>query len=113
MASTPSLEAVQALDGRNFAMLTTEEQAVLAFYRGHGRKYDVPVTILSDADSKALERASRAQADEIMKRANSYVRIVIGPGAEAARAARPTNLMEKDGLHDAIDSARNLEAPGL
>lgn len=66
MTTIPSLEAVLALDGRNFAMLTAEEQEVLTFYRNQGRKFDVSVAILSDADPKELERASRGQADEIM-----------------------------------------------
>ena len=88
MTTIPSLEAVQALDGRNFAMLSTEEQSVLQFYRDQGRKFDVSIAILSDADPQELERASREQADDIMKRANSHVRITIGHGAEAAWAAR-------------------------
>lgn len=91
MTKIPSLEVVKALDGRNFTMLSAEELAVLAFYRDQGRKYDVSVAILSDADPKELKCASRAQADEIMKRANSHVRIVVGHGAQAAQAARSTS----------------------
>ena len=88
MTTIPTLAAVQALNGKNFAMLSAEEQQVLTFYRDHGRKFDVSVAILSDADPKELERASRQQADEIMRRANSYVRITIGNGAQQAWAAR-------------------------
>lgn len=69
-------------------MLTAEEQAVLTFYRDRGRRFDVAVAILSDADPKELARASRQQADEIMRRANSHVRIMVGDGAQEAWAAR-------------------------
>lgn len=79
---TPSLEAVLALDGRNFAMLSSEEREALQFYQDQGRKFDVSVAILSDADPKELELASRAQADDIMKRANSHVQITLGPDAQ-------------------------------
>lgn len=88
MTTIPTLHAVQALDGKNFAMLSVEEQAVLTFFRDQGRKFDVSVAILSDADPTDLERASRQQADEIMRRANSHVRITIGNGAQDAWAAR-------------------------
>jgi len=88
MATIPTLDAVQALDGKNFAMLSAEEQAVLTFYRDQGRKFDVSVAILSDVDPKELARASRQQSDEIMRRANGHVRITIGNGAQDAWAAR-------------------------
>lgn len=88
MTTIPTLDAVKALDGKNLAMLSNDEQAVLRFYRDQGRKFDVSVAILSDADPKDLERASREQADEIMRRANSHVRITIGGGAQQAWASR-------------------------
>lgn len=81
MITTPSLEAVLALDGRDFAMLSTEERAALQFYQDQGRKFDVSVAILSDVDPKELELASSAQADDIMKRANGHVQITLGPDA--------------------------------
>lgn len=97
MTTIPSIAAVQALDGRNFAMLSAGELEVLAFYRDRGRKFDVSVAILSDADPKALERASREQADEIMKRANSHVQVSIGSGAEAEWNARATERVQGHG----------------
>ncbi len=48
MTTIPTLAAVQALNGKNFAMLSAEEQQVLTFYRDHGRKFDVSVAILID-----------------------------------------------------------------
>lgn len=84
----PPLDAIRALDGRNFATLTPEELAVLRFYRDQGRKFDVDITITSDVDTKALEFASREQADELMRRANSHVHVVVGDGAADAWAAR-------------------------
>lgn len=84
MMTIPTLDAIRALDGRNFAMLTADELAVLRFYRDQGHKFDVAITITSDADAKELERASREQADELMRRANSHVHIVVGANAEKA-----------------------------
>ncbi|NOT67097.1 MAG: hypothetical protein HOP04_02000 [Methylophilaceae bacterium] len=52
MSTIPTLEAIQTLDGRNFAMLTAEEQAVLTFYRDQGRKFDVVVAPSPDSGSK-------------------------------------------------------------
>ncbi|MBF4991118.1 hypothetical protein [Methylophilus sp. QUAN] len=85
----PTLDAIKALDGRIFAMLTEEEQAILNFYRDQGRKFDVSVSILNESDPIELALArSREQADTIMKKANSRVKIVIGPKAEIAWNAR-------------------------
>lgn len=77
----PTLDSIRALHGRNFAMLSVGELAVLDFYRNQGRKYDVSFRITSDADAKDLSRASREQVDEIMLRANSHVHVLIGAGA--------------------------------
>jgi hypothetical protein len=86
--TVPTLDQIQSLDGREFAMLSDAERATFAFYRDQGRKFDVSVAVLSDADPKALEQVGRLQADEIMRRANSRVRITIGNDAQAAWAAR-------------------------
>lgn len=87
--SIPTLDDVRALDGRIFAMLTADEVSVLDFYRARGRKFDVSVAIASEADPTELAAArSQADADAIMKRANSRVNVTIGPDAEAAWAAR-------------------------
>lgn len=84
-SNTPTLRQIAALDGRIFAMLTDAEVEVLKFYRDQGRKYDVTVTIINEADPAELDRArSTEQADAIMKRANSLVSVVLG--AEASRA---------------------------
>lgn len=84
----PTLEAVKALDSKDFAMLTPDEHAVFCFYRDQGRKFDVAVEVRSNADPKELGRASRDQADEIMRRAWSHVRITIGKDAQEAWASR-------------------------
>lgn len=92
-AFIPTLADVKALDGRIFATLTVAESEVLNFYRKQGRKFDVSVSIINQADADDLERArSEAQADEIMKRANSLVSITVGAGAEMRwlRASQPT-----------------------
>jgi hypothetical protein len=75
--ATPSIEAVKALDGKNFAMLSEEERQVLHFYLDRGRKHGVNVEIVSDADGANLARASREQADEILARANSHVKLTV------------------------------------
>lgn len=75
---TPSLEQVEALDGRIFATLTPAEVNVLDFYRTHGRKFGVTVSIINKADADELARArSQDQADSIMKKANSLVAVVL------------------------------------
>lgn len=81
----PDIAQVKALNGRMFAMLDEQDLRVLEFYRAQGRKYDVVVDISNKADPVELAKAgSRAQADEIMKRANSVVIITIGTGAKQA-----------------------------
>ena len=93
MDDIPTIEQIKALDGRIFAMLTTDESAVLDFYQKQGRKYDVAITIINRADPAELERAcSQAQADAIMKRANSVVSVSVGPGAPEAWAERARAL---------------------
>lgn len=79
MTTQPSIEAVKALDGRIFAMLNSDEEAVLNFYRNQGRKFGVSVSIINEANPEELARASssRQQADQIMKRANSRICVVV------------------------------------
>ncbi|HYD60870.1 MAG TPA: hypothetical protein VEC35_10970 [Noviherbaspirillum sp.] len=72
----PTIEEIKALDGRIFATLSEKEQAVLDFYRDQGRKFGVSVSIVNEADSDELAAAkSVEQADQILKRTNSRVRI--------------------------------------
>jgi len=75
----PTIDAIKKLDGRIFAMLSKDEETVLNFYRGEGRKFDVAVSIINEADAEALTRAaSRRHSDQIMKSANSCVWVVVG-----------------------------------
>ncbi len=78
VGTPPSIEEVKALDGRIFAMLNADEEAVLNFYRDQGRKFGVSVSIINEADPEELARASsRQQADQIMKRANSRIHVTV------------------------------------
>ncbi|WP_236749971.1 hypothetical protein [Acidovorax carolinensis] len=78
MSATPSIEAIKALDGRIFAMLNTSELETLEFYRAQGRKYGVAVSIINQADPKAVAAAkSRQEADHIMKSANSLISVAV------------------------------------
>lgn len=85
----PTLEAIKQLDTRIFATLTSEEQAVFDYYRTVGRKFDVAVSVVNEADPAALAAAtSQHQADVILKSANSRIAVQVGAGAEAAWSAR-------------------------
>ena len=75
---TPTIEAVKALDGKIFAMLNSDEQATLDFYRRQGRKHGVSIQIENKADPAALASAKdEAEADVILKSANSIVHVTI------------------------------------
>lgn len=83
----PTIEEVKNLDGKIFAMLTERENQVLDFFRQQGRKYGVAVSIINEADPEELARAkSQAQADEVMKRANSRVSVKVDDANEYARS---------------------------
>jgi hypothetical protein len=99
MNTIPTINQIKALDGRIVAMLTAEEAAVLDFYFKQGRKYDVAISIINKADPDELALAkSEAEADAIMKRANSLVAVKVGPGAVAAWAERTAQpVAELDG----------------
>jgi hypothetical protein len=85
----PTLDAIKSLDGRIFAMLSPDEQAVFDFYRAQGRKFDVAVVVANEADPALLARtASQSEADHILKSANSRVSVTVGAGASAAWSAR-------------------------
>jgi hypothetical protein len=89
----PTVDAIRALDGRIFAMLSDDEQAILDFYRIQGRKFDVCVSIINKADPAELARAtSKQHADQILKSANSLVAVTVGTGAATAWAARAGQL---------------------
>lgn len=87
--SIPTLSELQALHGRIFATLTAQEALVMDFYRRQGRKFDVVVGIINEADPIAVATArTEAEADAIMKQANSRISVTIGPRAESAWAKR-------------------------
>lgn len=56
MKTIPTIGQIKALDGRIFAMLTPQESEVLDFYRAQGRKFDVAVSIINQADADELAR---------------------------------------------------------
>lgn len=71
-----SLEAVKALDGKIFAMLTDVEIEVLDFYRAQGRKYGISATVVPTDDiADEVAVVSRKNADDILKRSNSVVAV--------------------------------------
>lgn len=73
------IAAVKALDGKNFAMLSPEEEELLSFYRSQGRKFGVAVCIISDVDPEELARApSQLHVDQILKRGNSRISVTVG-----------------------------------
>lgn len=72
------LAAVRSLDGRIFATLNPNEEALLNVYRQQGRKWGVSVSICNEADPVALAGArSRQEADQILKSANSAVSVTV------------------------------------
>ena len=78
MNDQPSIEEVKALDGRIFAMLNEEEEAVLNFYLHRGRKFGVSVSIINEASKEELAKAtSKQQADHILKSANSRIHVAV------------------------------------
>lgn len=78
MTATPTLEAVEALDGRIFAMLDDSELQSLEFYRAQGHKFGVSIQIENKADPIAVAAAkSRQEADQIMKSANSWISVTV------------------------------------
>jgi len=84
----PSIDSVLALNGRIFAMLSTDESDVLTFYRDQGRKFGVAVSIISEANPEELASApSQQAADEILRRMNSTISVVLMGPEEAKTAA--------------------------
>lgn len=76
----PSLEAIQALDGRIVAMLTEEEMQTLLFYRNRGRMFGVSISIIDEASSEHPEEAGNPQqAYQILRHGNSRIRVTLTP----------------------------------
>ena len=72
------IEAIKALDGRIFAMLSPEEETLLNLYRDQGRKWGVSVQIINESDPAELAKAtSRQHADQILKRSNSRISVEV------------------------------------
>lgn len=69
------IEELKKLEGRQVAMLSKAERDVLQFFIEQGRRYNVAVQIQSDADPVELSAASKQQAESILERANSHVRL--------------------------------------
>ena len=88
-AGHPTIEQALKLDGKIFAMLSSEEEAVLSYYLDRGRKYGVSVVFEKDADPGAGRGAnSTPKALELLKRGKSVVRVsFLGvPGSNEAAA---------------------------
>lgn len=85
----PTLDQVRALEGRVFAMLTPAELETLEFYRRRGRRFGVSVSVMGPVNQPdPLRTTSQAQADEILRQANSLVFVSVGQGAAEAWAER-------------------------
>ena len=77
MIGSPRVESALALNGRIFAMLSPEEVTLFEYMREQGRKHGVVASIVSQADPAELAKAtSKANQDEVMRRANSTVSVV-------------------------------------
>lgn len=82
---TPTLDQIQALDGRDFAMLSTVELEVLKFYRNQGRKFDVAISIVNKAHATCMAHTMpRSVEDGNQNHRNSFITVAIGPAAESA-----------------------------
>lgn len=79
----PTLDAVRALAGKDFAMLTAEEKETWDFYYSQGRKYGVTVTRVTEApDSELVSATSREQYDQLVSRYPSKIKVVIDTDAQ-------------------------------
>jgi hypothetical protein len=85
-SARPILEEIKALDGRIYAMLSDKEKSALFFVMGQGRKLDVAVALINDADAQTLRSLSEADAEQLLMSSNSTISITIGSRAEAAFA---------------------------
>lgn len=74
-AVNPRLEALKKLEGRQVALLSRDELALLSLYMDQGRKSGVSVEFDTDADQQALAEMNCDSALEILAVANSYVRL--------------------------------------
>lgn len=120
----PSIDAIKAIDGKIFAMLTKDEMATLNFYRSQGRKYGVSITIINQADQVKLAAAnSQQEADHILKSANSRVQVTCsrfflverqdehGKWTSVASTAAPSQALDllTDNYRRVIDLSSGLE----
>jgi hypothetical protein len=75
----PSTEAVKALDGKIFAMLSEAELKVLEFYQKRGRKYGVSVGFASEGElaepTQAIEWTERGL--DLLRRTSCRVRVTV------------------------------------
>ncbi|TXT27833.1 MAG: hypothetical protein FD131_3515 [Rhodocyclaceae bacterium] len=120
----PCIDAIKAIDGKIFAMLTEDEMATLNFYRSQGRKYGVSITIINQADPVKLAAAnSQEEADHILKSANSRVQVTCsrffqverqdehGKWIRIASTAAPSQALDllTDNYRRVIDLSSGLE----
>lgn len=94
---TPSLEAIQQLDGKLYAMLSPQEEEVLEFFVQQGRKFDVAVSVTNEAQVMDLQAAGSSHAARtLLKHSNARLTIRLGPTASLryeqldTRAAAPS-----------------------
>lgn len=91
LQNTASLEAIKALDGRIFAMLSEDDLEILNFYRKTGRKYGVSVGIQNEASPELIAQAtSQAEVDQILKSANSRISVTVHPSSDSFSQSQTT-----------------------
>jgi hypothetical protein len=89
MNTIPTIDQVNSLNCRLFATLHEDEAQVLDFYMKQGRKFDVTVELEKRLLAAELSAAPSAQhAEEMLKKAETLVRVQVSEGAEAAWAER-------------------------
>lgn len=89
----PSLDAVNALNGRHLALLEAHEIEVLRFYATQGRKFDVSVGIDDNAYGASPIEDGLRQPDWVRRR-GGVVSITMGAGAQRAWMERAIALAQ-------------------
>ena len=111
----PSIDAIRALDGRVYAMLSPDEEATFDFYAAQGRKFEVAVRVELAAEVNAQELAAASSWQEIarlLKASNSRVVVSIGNSARALWDAHNA-LLAMPALPPLIDETPSLSSDAI
>jgi glycerophosphoryl diester phosphodiesterase len=76
--NTPTVDEVNQLNGKDFAMLNEREKVVCEYFLHQGRKFGVSLNVKSEAPQEQLAKANtKEQYNDLISRYPSTIKVTV------------------------------------